>query len=492
MALMTHLLGRRSTILYLALVLIVGWFTYVKNYAQPPYLFWDENYHIASAQKYLDGVFFMEPHPPLGKLLIALGEYLVHPNDGKNVEHFLTTDHIKTIPEGYSFAGVRLIPTVMAWLTGGLVFIALTLALLNPHLAAVFSCLYLFDNALILHSRSAMLEGSQLFFLMSAFVIFLLNYRRQEPIRLGAYLSLSVVLGLALAVKANSTIALPLLPLLAWIDIDRRKLSFAQAAQRTVVAGGVSAVSLGMVFLATWAIHFHLCTKVVDGRWYNASTEYKEILAQGTNNNVFNYPVMLQDSFQYFTNYQKGVPRLDVCKSGENGSYPLSWTVGIKSINYRWEKTNDGRVRYLYLQSNPVVWFTGLTGIIVAAIYAGSILIFGMEPKSRERFFLILLFLVGYLGYLGTMMQVDRVMYLYHYFIPLLFSFMVSALVFQELLGDEFEKRDRYVLGGVMLFLLQILLVFKFFAPFTYYDPIGTSDFWRRSWVSGWRLEPII
>jgi dolichyl-phosphate-mannose--protein O-mannosyl transferase len=48
--------------------------TYFHNYSYPPSLFWDENYHIASAEKYIQGVFFMEPHPPLGKLLIAAGE----------------------------------------------------------------------------------------------------------------------------------------------------------------------------------------------------------------------------------------------------------------------------------------------------------------------------------------------------------------------------------------------------------------------------------
>ena len=61
-------------------VLLVSYFTYLRGYDQPPYLFWDENYHIASAEKYLAKTFFQEPHPPLGKLLIALGERIVHPS----------------------------------------------------------------------------------------------------------------------------------------------------------------------------------------------------------------------------------------------------------------------------------------------------------------------------------------------------------------------------------------------------------------------------
>jgi dolichyl-phosphate-mannose--protein O-mannosyl transferase len=58
--------------IYAAILLYVAGFVFVPGYHQPAALFWDENYHIPSAQKYLDGVMYMEPHPPLGKLLIAL------------------------------------------------------------------------------------------------------------------------------------------------------------------------------------------------------------------------------------------------------------------------------------------------------------------------------------------------------------------------------------------------------------------------------------
>ncbi|MCK4907948.1 MAG: phospholipid carrier-dependent glycosyltransferase, partial [Spirochaetes bacterium] len=57
-----------------AIVLILSLVTFFSYYQFPNYVFWDENYHIASAQKYINGVMFMEPHPPLGKMIIAAGE----------------------------------------------------------------------------------------------------------------------------------------------------------------------------------------------------------------------------------------------------------------------------------------------------------------------------------------------------------------------------------------------------------------------------------
>src|SRR4051812_26023991 len=81
---------------------------YWKTYWKPEIFFWDENYHMASAAKYLHGIFFMEPHPPLGKLLIALGEKLLSVN-GKNTFHFETYDIIphQILSPATSFAGYR-------------------------------------------------------------------------------------------------------------------------------------------------------------------------------------------------------------------------------------------------------------------------------------------------------------------------------------------------------------------------------------------------
>ena len=51
------------------LVTILAYFSFVHRYWHPPYLFWDENYQVASAQRYLHGTFLMEPHPTIGKTL---------------------------------------------------------------------------------------------------------------------------------------------------------------------------------------------------------------------------------------------------------------------------------------------------------------------------------------------------------------------------------------------------------------------------------------
>src|SRR5690606_34594408 len=93
--------------LYPLLLLIASSAVYLSFYGQPSSLFWDENYHIASAQKYIDGTMYMEPHPPLGKLLMAASESLLGSNSDGDKSGFNRTDYITgdDLPEAMSYYG---------------------------------------------------------------------------------------------------------------------------------------------------------------------------------------------------------------------------------------------------------------------------------------------------------------------------------------------------------------------------------------------------
>ena len=113
------------TWIFLCAVILLSFFTYFLNYWKPQQSFWDEGYHIASAQKYLNGVYFMEQHPPLGKLLIAAGEKLFYPKGQKNGydSKYIGTDEGKNFPSDFSFAGYRFFPALLAWLGAVLIYL---------------------------------------------------------------------------------------------------------------------------------------------------------------------------------------------------------------------------------------------------------------------------------------------------------------------------------------------------------------------------------
>ena len=280
-----HFFSRKINVLiiYSVIVLTVSYFTYFKNYDYPPSVFWDENYHIASAQKYLTGVMFMEPHPPLGKLFVALGEKILQPNKtipATELHKFTQTDYIKDFPAEYSFKGVRFFSALFAWFSAIIFFYVLYFVSKNPHTSLLFSFLYVFENALITHSRSAMLEGSHLFFILLAVLYFV--YLVQKPSRktLLNYFVLGILVGLTVSIKATGAITAFLFPFLFFLDINHQGPSL-MLTSRTVLDGSKKLIIKGLFFVAgsaaifslIWYVPFSFGKFAEDGKFSKASEQ---------------------------------------------------------------------------------------------------------------------------------------------------------------------------------------------------------------------------
>ena len=439
----------------------------------------------------------METHPPLGKLFIALGEYLIHPNDKINQNEllkFTQTDYIKDFPAGYSFAGVRFFSALFAWLSAIIFFYILYFVSKNPHTSLVFSSLYVFENALITHSRAAMLEGSHLFFILLAILYFVYLVQKLSKKTLLNYFVLGILVGLAISIKATGAITAFLFPFLFIID-NKEKIKLwgknkFPLIKKLIVKGLFFTIGSVAIFSLVWYIHFSLGKVATDDKYYKASDKYKKYYEPRNYFRPENFPAMLKDNLAFMANYNKGVPKLDVCKPDENGSYPLAWLVGDKSINYRWEKSGDG-VRYMYLQVNPITWFLGLAGIILSLILIVGRVIFKAPIKNKNLFYLITTFTTLYVIYMTIMLQIERVMYLYHYFIPLVFSFILAFLVFNYIFEDKIANKSKKLYLGLIILVVIIAGTYKFFSPLSYYQPLTTEQFEKRIWFDFWKLKPI-
>lgn len=483
---LTRVLSRPEVLLGLFVVLL-SFLTYFQNYQNPHALFWDENYHIASAQKYLNGIYFMEPHPPLGKLLIALGEKIFHPNVAN--DQFIGTDYGKTIPKDFSFVGYRFFPTLLAWLTAPLLYLILLLILRRPQEATILSFLYIFDNAEIVHSRGAMLDSTLVFFSALTVLAFLLMLEwKSIPRRFfGAAALFGAAFAAVMTTKETGLILILLLPFLVWKLLPDRS-----TIGKTL---GIMAASFLLVFVGVWQTHFSLGSTVnpalPDNGYYQASEEYKQILADGTNGYLQAFPVMLRDSLRFMGHYAAGVPRLDLCKKDENGSPFYDWPLGARSINYRMETPDGRQYRYLYLQVNPVIWWTSFAAVLIGlALLVGSVLRPPKEPLQHR--FLLTVFLTLYVCYMLAISQITRVMYLYHYFPPLFFSFLVLSVVFLELKGfAKWRFTEEGKQWGLLVFGLLIFAAFHFFRPLTYYLPITDDQFRLRAIFAPWELTCV-
>lgn len=483
--------NRILTILCFGFVILTSYFTYVHNFQEPRAFYWDENYHVASAQKYLNGVFFMEQHPPLGKLLIALGEKIIDASD--NDTQFINTNYAKgSFTDGFSITGYRLIPVLLAWLAAPLLFLCFLLISRSPLISALLSFFYIFDNALIVHLRGAMLEGPLVFFFVLTIFLFLLLIQKQtgktakspRPV-------ISLLMGIAFAcaflTKLTGLILLLLLPALAIKMYPHWKKIF--------VTLGCFSISFVLTFVAIWQIHFVLGKNIEpelknDG-WYQTSEASRAIIGAKQQLSPFSFPILLKDSIKFVAHYNKGVPVLDLCKPDENGSPFFLWPIGARSINYRWAKTGEDVYRYLYLQVNPAVWWSAFIGVLAGIALMVLPLIHPLKKKPENRF-LILTFLALYIGYMAVISQLDRVMYLYHYFPPLILSFLILCLIIME---ARTIGKWKLVDDGRCLFMIGLALVvflsFQFYRPLTYYEPIPNDAFERRRLIDIWDLKCV-
>ncbi|MEK7218494.1 MAG: hypothetical protein AAB728_03440, partial [Patescibacteria group bacterium] len=159
--------------------------------------------------------------------------------------------------------------------------------------------------------------------------------------------------------------------------------------------------------------------------------------------------------------------------------------------NFRWETPDSNTYRYLYLMSNPVSWFASFAGVLVgAALLLGSVL-FDLRKPLQHRFALTV-FLGLYASYMVAIASIGRVLYLYHYFIPLFLSFIILGLVVTELhrIGGWKLTEHRKTVGLLVLAGL-VFASYEFYRPLTYYEPLTDAQFRRRALLPVWELTCV-
>jgi dolichyl-phosphate-mannose-protein mannosyltransferase len=228
-----------------------------------------------------------------------------------------------------------------------------------------------------------------------------------------------------------------------------------------------------------------------DGGTYQASQQYKQILEEGRQSSPAAFPIMLRDSLGFLSHYSKGVPALNMCKSDENGSPFYLWPFGARTISYRWETPGNGSYRYLYLVPNPVGWALGLVGVILAVSFLLASVLMPLKNQLR-RPYLLLVFLGMYISYMLAVSQLDRVMYLYHYFIPLLFSYILFVLSVEEIRTiGPWKLTEERRLGVLICLGLAVFVAFQWMRPLTYYGLLTNEQFAHRDLLNVWEMRCV-
>lgn len=450
------------------IILGVSSFTHFAFFGQPNQTVFDEVHFGKFVSGYLAGEYFFDIHPPLGKLLFSGIAYL----GGFSPE--FSFDNIGTIFPNNHYLALRSMPMLAGTLLPLVIFaVALQLGF-SPAASFLAGILTALDGALITQSRFILLDAFLLLFGFSA-LLFYLKFLKQTGLNHGQfqYLWLAGIFGaLAGSIKWTG------FSFLGWIFfLEAWRNRFWLKHFREIFSPLFSLMFIPLlIYFAIFAMHFQLLPKSGPGDAFMSPGFQKTLLGNSHQKDPNIQPVGLLKKFTEL-NYQMYSANQRLTATHPYGSRWYTWPLLVKPI-YFWNKSEplpSGAVaeRKIYLLGNPLIWW----GSTVAILYLGLNLLVNKFKKKKGDgpvYWILGAYFLNLLPFIG----VHRVMFLYHYFIPLLF-----AILGLSYLADKSKKPER----TAVLLIISAVFLFLYFAPLTYGLPLTNQESMGFFWFSSWR-----
>jgi dolichyl-phosphate-mannose-protein mannosyltransferase len=378
--------------------------------------------------------YFFDIHPPHAKLLVAGVARLLGYAGGQSFESIGQPYLGSAIP-------LRLVPA-LAGTTLPILFFIILRQLGGSLPAALFGgLLVLFDNALTLHTRVIEPDGVLVASVLGALSACLAAARARSVRRFTSLAILAGALaGLAVGTKflGLGVVGLIGLYLLVRLWQDRGPSS---GWRWLALAAWMAAAAL-VVYGAGWVLHFQLLGQPGPGDVWGARTGRFLDDVVALHQKMLSANVGLQQSHPYSSRW-------------------WGWPLMTRPIFYWASATSAAK---LYLLGNPVVWWGGsLLFLVILVTFALSraTTLRVVPPPGREKP-LLWLPLVGFAGFYLPLVGVPRVLFLYHYFMPLLFSLMVVVLWLDWAgwtRGEDLRRQRVSYYGAIGVVVLAFLAV---------------------------------
>jgi dolichyl-phosphate-mannose--protein O-mannosyl transferase len=394
------------------LVMALAAWLYLPGLGQPRLPVWDETYYIASTARYQLGQAQLASHPPLGMMLIAAGERASGLNAGTDWQALAANRGVaaEKVPAGFDYRGVRIAPALFGVLATGL-FALLMLQLTGSGGAALLlSALFLADGAIAVQLRSAQLDAFQLAFLLAAlncFVLALLKPGWRWTALFGLFLIAAAL------VRANALAVGVLAPFLLWPALRGQDWRALAARIAGGLAGGLTALAL------TVAAYIAMTPNPAEpttpfGREQARFVSAEQRLARENSGWSASAILALAVDYRSFMANDLAITP----KSDANGTHPPGWIVGRGSTLYGFDRSG-GTLKAIGLMPNMVAWLIALAAVAVSLL-----------PSRWRGDPLRAALLLGWLANMAVFVWLDtqRVLYTYHYLVPLLFGHALAAL----------------------------------------------------------------
>ena len=400
----------------------------------------DEVYFPKMASQYLNHEAFFDIHPPLGKLMIALGELAF----GKATSGWRQTVGWRIVPLLF---GIAILPTAY-W--------AVKTIFSDKRAGLIAALLLSIDGLFIVYSRTGLMD---MFILTFGLVAFTFCWRFLQERFAGERAWLFLLLtglfaGLAVAVKWIGAGFLPVVALTTFIAIffnRKRPITFADFF--------VWFLSLFVLPAVLYILPF-IANRVIDPIWHNNFWGQFVTWHQQS----WGYNVHLNATHPYASKW-------------------WSWPFLIRPIWFYYKNIN-GNIVGVDGIGNPLVWW----GSTLAVVYTTLVLIYSLlvwkrkesQVITRDQFWPLLFILGGWASFYLPWVKIGRVLFLYHYFTSYLFALLLAAFWLSQAMH---EKRSRIL---VILALVAAVLVGLWFVPIWIAYPISQTWFNHLMWFKSW------
>jgi Gpi18-like mannosyltransferase/predicted membrane-bound dolichyl-phosphate-mannose-protein mannosyltransferase len=374
---------------------------------RPAEIVFDEVHFVGQARHYIHGEPFLDPHPPIAKLLIAAGILLFG-------------DQASSWRIGNALLGTVMV--AVTYLLGRRMFSSRLAAALSASLIAL-------DGFFIVDSRIGCID---IVYLTLAAVAYLLLFRFTAAgnviQRRHLLLATGMVLGLCLGSKlyVPGVTFLLVSSFLLWnvwrtaatIDIaasSSRKTAGPTRLQLTVGAALMIGSVSGIFYLAAFLPHYAL------GWWGGLAdlvSYYKDVIWYENSVATATHPY---------------------------ASPWWSWPLMLRPVAYWQNFPAHGKVALIWGGGNPVTWWAVVPAMMITSARA-------VERPSLSRVFLV----TGFFAYYLIWIPIGRILFLYHYLPSVYIGYLALGAILADMWYGEAEPWEGFAL---LLSILAVLIL---------------------------------
>lgn len=410
----------------------------------------DEGVIVSFIASTIEGTPFFDIHPPLIKIIFAEIAEQFGPFSTRKIE-------VLALPR-QSFGDFHYIPLRMLTAFFGVLLVLLVYAVgrgmkHRPAIAGTLALFIAIESAFVIYSRTMLPDTFLLVFEFGAITLLLFAIQDSAKTRQRTLIFLSaLLLGCALSIKWTALGVMFAVTIFLLIKKEYTNAIF-------------SLVTTGVVYMLTFALFFVFYFPN-GGKVTTTLPAYDVPVIAETE-----FPVSpsLKDAILFIPKWHEVIQETNHMDEISNqllpAPHPITWITADKSTVIPFWLNSDGGM--ILLHGNTLLWTTlFFLFIFFITQRAVNMFIHKQWVFAPNELFLI----VGYIASYVPFFLIDRPMYLYHYFTPLLFLLLLSPVATSELLRciSLITKKNSYahlalvsvVIAVITLSLASFPLVF--------------------------------